>query len=70
MTPSNGLWWYELAAVVGGALFTVSDFVSLLISNPNDPSHEISAEAYASWAALSLFALALLQVALIGLYTP
>jgi hypothetical protein len=70
MTPSNGLWWYGLAAVVGGVLFTVSDFASLLISNPSDPSDEISTEAYASWAALSLFTLALLQVALIGLYAP
>ena len=70
MTPSNAHFWYGLAAVVGGVLFTVSDVITLLISNPNDPSHEISAEAYAGWAALSLFTLALLQVALIGLYAP
>ena len=70
MAPSSGLWWYGLAAVVGGVLFTASDFVGLLISNRNDPSNEISTEAYASWAALSLFTLALLQVALIGLYAP
>jgi hypothetical protein len=70
MTPSTSLFWYGLAAVVGGVLFTISDFVALLISLPDDPSHEFSAEAYAGWAALSLFTLALLQVALIGLYAP
>ena len=59
-----------MAAVVGGVLFTISDFVSLLISNPGDLSKEVAAEAYAGWAALSLFTLALLQVALIGLYAP
>ena len=70
MTPSTSLFWYRLAAVVGGVLFTVSDFIALLISIPDDHSHEISAEAYVGWAALSLFTLALLQVALIGLYAP
>jgi hypothetical protein len=70
MTPSTSLFWYGLAAVVGGVLFTISDFVALLISIPDGPSHEFPAEAFAGWAALSLFTLALLQVALIGLYAP
>jgi hypothetical protein len=67
---SNALWWYGLAAVVVGVLFTVSDFVALLVSTIDDPGEEALTDAYAGWAALSLFTLALLQVALIGLYVP
>ena len=67
---SNALRWYGLAAVVVGVLFTVSDFVALLVSTLDDPGEEVLTEAYAGWAALSLFTLALLQVALIGLYVP
>ena len=62
--------WYGLAAVAGGVLFAVSDFVALLVANLDDLGKEGVAEAYAGWAALSLFTLALLQVALIGVYTP
>ena len=69
MAP-NALWWYGLAAVVVGVLFTVSDFVALLVTTLDDPSEEALTDAYAGWAALSLFTLALLQVALIGLYVP
>jgi hypothetical protein len=59
-----------LAAVVVGVLFTVSDFVALLVATIHVSGEEAFAEAYAGWAALSLFTLALLQVALIGLYAP
>ena len=69
MTP-NALRWYGLAAVVVGVLFTVSDFVALLVTTLDDPGEEALTDAYAGWAALSLFTLALLQVALIGLYVP
>jgi len=69
MAP-NALWWYGLAAVVVGVLFTVSDFVALFVSTLDDPGEEALTDAYAGWAALSLFTLALLQVALIGLYVP
>lgn len=67
---SNPVRWYGLAAVAGGVLFTVSDFVALLVATSEDLSEEAAADAYAGWAALSLFTLALLQVALIGLYAP
>jgi hypothetical protein len=66
----NAFWWYGLAAVVVGALFTVSDFVALLVTTLDEPDEEVLTNAYAGWAALSLFTLALLQVALIGLYVP
>jgi hypothetical protein len=69
MAP-NALWWYGLAAVVVGVLFTVSDVVALFVSTLDDPGEEVLTDAYAGWAALSLFTLALLQVALIGLYVP
>ena len=70
MEPSHPipLWWCGLAAVGGGLLFTISDFVALFATNLDDPGEEITTSAYAAWSALSLFALALLQVALIGLY--
>lgn len=67
---SNALRWYGLAAVVVGVLFTVSDFVALFVATLDDPGEEALTDAYAGWAALSLFTLALLQVALIGLYVP
>ncbi len=67
---SDALRWYGLAAVVVGVLFTLSDFVALLVTTLDDPGEEAFTDAYAAWAALSLFTLALLQVALIGLYTP
>ncbi len=72
LKPSNPipLRWCGLAAVVGGLLFTISDFVALFATNLDGPGEEITTNAYAAWSALSLFALALLQVALIGLYTP
>jgi hypothetical protein len=66
----NAFWWYGLAAVVVGALFTVSDFVALLVTTLDEPDEEVLTNAFAGWAALSLFTLALLQVALIGLYVP
>ena len=69
MTP-NALRWYGLAAVVVGVLFTVSDFVALLVTTLDDRGEEALTDAYAGWAALSLFTLALLQVALIELYVP
>jgi hypothetical protein len=59
-----------LAAVVVGVLFTGSDFVALFVSTLDDPGEEALTDAYAGWTALSLFTLALLQVALIGLYVP
>jgi hypothetical protein len=65
----NALRWYGLAAVVVGVLFTGSDFVALLVSTL-DPGEKALTDAYAGWTALSLFTLALLQVALIGLYVP
>jgi hypothetical protein len=67
---SNALRWYGSATVVVGVLFTASDFVALLVTTLNDPGEEAFIDAYAAWAALSLFTLALLQVALIGLYAP
>ncbi len=70
MVPSNPVWWYGLAAVAGGVLFTVSDFAALLVANLEDLGEEAVADAYAAWSALSLFTLALLQVALLGLYAP
>lgn len=51
-------------------LFAVSGFLALVVVNRGDAGGEGAAEAYAGWAALSLFALVLLQVALIGLYVP
>ncbi len=69
MAP-NALRWYGLAAVVVGVLFTGSDFVALFVSTLGDPGEKALTDAYAGWTALSLFTLALLQVALIGLYVP
>ncbi len=48
----------------------ISDFLAFHISSPDNPSEQAVAETYAGWAALSVFTLALLQVALIGLYAP
>lgn len=70
MTPSNPVRWHSLAAVARGVHFTVSDSVALAIATPEDLGEEAVADAYAAWSALSLFTLALLQVALIGLYAP
>lgn len=70
MWPSTNLFWYGLAAVMGGILFTIPDFLAFRLSSPDDPSGQSVAETYAGWAALSVFTLALLQVALIGLYAP
>ncbi len=54
----------------GGILFAIPDFLAFRISSPDDLSEQFVAETYAGWAAVSVFALLLLQVALIGLYAP
>ena len=41
MAP-NALRWYGLTAVVVGVLFTVSDFVALLVTTLDDPGEEPS----------------------------
>jgi hypothetical protein len=62
--------WYGWAAVVGGVLFAASDFVARLAAPLDGPEGEAAKMGvYAVWSALSLLALALLQVALRGLYS-
>ncbi len=60
--------WYGWAAVVGGVLFAASDFVARLVATLDGAG--AATGGYAIWTTLSLLALALLQLALIGLYTP
>ena len=61
--------WYGWAAVLGGVLFVASDFVArFLVAALHGGGTTTS--GYALWTTLSLLALALLQVALIGLYSP
>jgi hypothetical protein len=59
---------YGLAAVLGGVLFVISDYVAFLIEPPDGFDRAPTWEAWAAWAALSLISFALLQVALVGLY--
>ncbi len=66
--PSTTVRWYGLAAIAVGVLFTVSDFVALLVTTVDAAGEEATADAYAAWAALSVFTFLLLEVALIGLY--
>lgn len=61
--------WYGWAAVLGGVLFVASDFAARLLVDTLD-GKGAQAGGYALWTTLSLLALALLQVALIGLYSP
>ncbi len=61
--------WYGWAAVVGGGLFAASDFAARLLVATLDGGGATTV-GYAIWTTLSLLALALLQVALIGLYSP
>ena len=61
--------WYGWAAVLGGLLFAASDFVARLVATL-DGGGDATGGGYALWTALSLLALALLQLALIGLYSP
>lgn len=61
--------WYGWAAVVGGVLFAASDFAARLLAATLDGGGATTV-GYAIWTTLSLLALALLQVALIGLYFP
>jgi hypothetical protein len=58
--------WYGWAAVLGGVLFAASDFVARLVATLDGTAMG----GYAAWTTLSLLALALLQLALIGLYSP
>ena len=60
--------WYGWAAILGGVLFAASDFVARLVATLDGAG--TATGGYAIWTTLSLFALALLQFALIGLYTP
>ncbi len=60
--------WYGWAAVLGGVLFAASDFAARLVDTLNEPGSATG--GYALWTIISLLALALLQLALIGLYTP
>ncbi len=62
--------WCGVAAVVGGGLFAAADFVAFFAADLGGPDEEITTNTYAAWSALSLFALALLQIALVGLYSP
>lgn len=55
--------WYGWAAVFGGVLFAASDFAAL-------DGGGAATSGYALWTTLSLLALALLQLALVGLYSP
>src|SRR3712207_2891651 len=60
--------WYGWAAVLGGVLFAASDLVARLVATIDGGG--TATGAYALWIALSLLALPLLQLALIGLYSP
>ncbi len=60
--------WYGWAAVVGGVLFAASDFAARLLAALDGGG--AATGGYALWTTLSLLALALLQLALIGLYSP
>jgi hypothetical protein len=60
--------WYGWAAILGGVLFAASDFVARLVATLDGAG--AATGGYAIWTTLSLLALALLQLALIGLYTP
>src|SRR3712207_8929050 len=59
--------WYGWAAILGGVLFAASDFVARLLATLDGAG--AATGGYAIWTTLSLLALALLQLALIGLYT-
>lgn len=61
--------WYGWAAVLGGVLFAASDFAARFLVAALDGGGT-AAGGYALWTTLSLLALALLQLALIGLYGP
>ena len=60
--------WYGWAAVLAGVLFVASDVVARLVANFDGGGTTTS--GHALWTTLSLLALALLQVALVGLYSP
>ena len=60
--------WYGWAAVAGGVLFAASDFAARLLATLDGGG--AATGGYALWTTLSLLALALLQLALIGLYSP
>ena len=66
--PDN-LRWYGWAAVLGGVLFAASDFAARLLDAALDGGGA-QAGGYALWTTLSLLSLALLQLALVGLYSP
>lgn len=60
--------WYGWSAILGGMLFAASDFVARLVATL-DGGKAVTG-GYALWTTLSLVSLALLQVAMIGLYSP
>jgi hypothetical protein len=69
MTLPDSLRWYGWAAVLGGVLFAASDFAARLLVAVLDGGGDATG-GYALWITLSLLALALLQLALVGLYSP
>ena len=64
-----GVRWYGWAAVLGGVLFAASDFAARLLVAALDGGGAATG-GYVLWTTLSLLSLALLQLALIGLYSP
>lgn len=60
--------WYGWAAILGGVLFAASDFVARLVATLDGAG--AATGGYAAWTTLSLLALTLLQLTLIGLYSP
>lgn len=69
MALPDTLRWYGWAAVLGGVLFAASDFAARLLVAALDGGGPATS-GYALWTTLSLLALALLQLALVGLYSP
>ena len=61
--------WYGWAAILGGVLFAASDLVARLVATLDDGPGSATG-GYAIWTTLSLLALMLLQLALIGLCIP